>query len=147
MSANPHKTDSAPSNQPGYVETDPFFNWAEEAWIIPCQAKLPKPLHGLCMYGPAFAVMLTLILTVALLAWCEERGKKKAPPVEEERIDPADGNKYDRASFVGEYGGVREWEAAKASCDDSPCEDSSRGSQESAWSSLGFVTVNLRGWP
>ena len=87
MSANPHKTDSAPSNQPGYVETDPFFNWAEEAWIIPCQAKLPKPLHGLCMYGPAFAVMLTLILTVALLAWCEERGKKKAPPVEEKKPD------------------------------------------------------------
>ena len=55
----------ARENQAQYVETDPFFNWAEEAWIIPCQAKLPKPLHGLCMYGPAFAVMLTPMLLQA----------------------------------------------------------------------------------
>ena len=75
MSANPHKTDSAPSNQPGYVETDPFFNWAEEAWIIPCQAKLPKPLHGLCMYGPVFGFCFLLLLIVSLLAFCERRQK------------------------------------------------------------------------
>ena len=77
MAHKPHKTDSAPSNQPGFVETDPFFLWAEEFWIQPCTAQLPQPLHGLCMYGPAFAVMLMLVLVVVMLAWCEERSKKK----------------------------------------------------------------------
>ena len=36
----------------------------------------------------------------------------KSVRLAEPQFDPADGNKYDRASFVSEYGGVREWEAA-----------------------------------
>ena len=38
---------------------------------------------------------------------------------QELRVDPADGNEYSRASFVQQYGGTEEWEAAAASAAES----------------------------
>ena len=68
------------SEQPGFEETDPFFLWAEEAWIKPCTAKMPKLMHGFCTFGPAFAFVAVLLGIVAMLAWCENRNKAKAAP-------------------------------------------------------------------
>ena len=66
------------SSSASYEETDPFFLWAEEYWISPCMAQMPKPLHGLCMYGPAFILMLMIVGLVAVLMYCENRGKAKS---------------------------------------------------------------------
>ena len=44
--------------------------------------------------------------------------------VEQElRVDPADGNEYSRASFVQQYGGTAEWEAAAPSVAGAQAED------------------------
>ena len=91
-------SDAALSAQAAFVETDPicapappaacqppltpvhFFAavlWVEDAWIKPCTASLPQPMHGMCMYGPMFLLGVILLGTVAMLAWCEQRQKKK----------------------------------------------------------------------
>ncbi len=77
----------APSSQPGWEETDPWFLWAEEVWIKPCSARLPRLLHGLCMYGPAFVLAMALFGTVALLAYFEDRSKKRAEAEKAKKAD------------------------------------------------------------
>lgn len=55
-----------------------LFQWFEENWIVPCWAKTPKPLHGLCVYAPAFLAIFVILGGVALLAWMEQRDQKRA---------------------------------------------------------------------
>ena len=72
------------TNDDSYEETDPFFLWAESLWIGPCTAQLPRYLHGLCLYLPAFALMFTLVMSVALLAYCNNPSKE-APPLAQKK--------------------------------------------------------------
>ena len=68
----------AKSSQPDFVESDPLFNLVEKIWIQPCTATLPKYMHGLCLFGPAFAFVAVLVLIVALMAYCEKKQKAAA---------------------------------------------------------------------
>ena len=72
----------AASHKETFEETDPLFLMVEEHWIKPCMAKLPQPLHGMCMYLPMFGMFAMLLCIVALLAWCERRSKAKAAAAE-----------------------------------------------------------------
>ena len=60
-----------------FVEEDPIFNWVEKNWAQPCTEALPQPLHGMCMFVPALGLATMIILTVAMLVWCENRSKAK----------------------------------------------------------------------
>ena len=55
-----------------------LFRWLEQAWVGPCMAKLPAPLHGLCLFLPAFAVAGLILGSVAILARREARLKAEA---------------------------------------------------------------------
>ena len=60
-----------------FEETDPFFLWVEKNWAEPCTENMPKPLHGLCLFGPPLALAMLVILVVSTLAWCDKRSKAK----------------------------------------------------------------------
>ena len=69
---------AAKSSQPDFVESDPLFNFVEKIWIEPCTATLPNYMHGLCLFGPAFAFVAVLVGIVALMAYCEKKQKAAA---------------------------------------------------------------------
>ena len=60
------------SDYDGGLEFD-LVEWFERLWITPCMAATPQPMHGLCMYFPAFAFAAVILGGVALLAWMERR--------------------------------------------------------------------------
>ena len=73
--------DDDPRNSPSQHFVDyaghDIVAWIEEGWILPCQEKLARPFWGLCTFGPVFMFFPLFIGIVALVAWCESRGKKK----------------------------------------------------------------------
>ena len=71
---------TAKSSAEDYEEIDPFFNFAERVWVKPCMEKVPREVHGLCMYFPAFGFMMIFVLGVALLAYCANPPKEAPPP-------------------------------------------------------------------
>ena len=54
--------------------------WIEEQFTAPCMEIFPLGQigHGFCNFVPAFIVFPCIIGPIALLAWWEQRNKRKA---------------------------------------------------------------------
>ena len=66
--------DIAPGDTQHISETEAWlFLTMEEQWIKPCRAYVGDPLLGLCMFGPAFAVALCIMLPVLFISMRQQR--------------------------------------------------------------------------
>lgn len=63
----------------GSLSTDEITDWVLKNWIEPCQAKVPRVVHGACTHTPVFIMMAAFLVLVSILSWYESRRTVRAP--------------------------------------------------------------------